>query len=287
MALYINGEKIDDKEIKAEADRLRPHYEQVFSSDDKKEKQDYEKQLHEWSRENVIERVLLKQVAAKDKEPIAQEEIEKQYNAAVEQAGGQEQLLKTLARPVDQIKKDVAADLKLQRLILQIAESAPKPTKKEIEMCHQKNPEEFTIPEMVRASHIVKHPDENTKPEDLRKELEGILAEIKEKDNFGEMASKHSSCPESEGDLGFFPRGQMVPEFEDVVFNMKPGDISEVFETQFGLHIAKVTSCRSASLCPLEEVSEAIEKKLTQDTQQKALEKFVDAEKEKATIEEK
>lgn len=287
MALYINGEKIDNKEIKAEVERLRPHYEQIFSSDDKKEKKDYEKQLHDWSRENIIERVLLRQVAAKDKEPVAAEEIDKQYNAAAEQAGGEEQLLKTLGREVDQIKEDVAADLKLQRLILQISESAPKPTKKEIEKCHQENPEEFTIPEMVRASHIVRHPDENTKPEDIRKELEEILAEIKEKDNFGEMASKHSNCPESEGDLGFFPRGQMVPEFEDIVFNMEPGDISEVFETQFGLHIAKLTSHRASSLCPLEEVAEAIEKKLTEESQQKALEKFIDAEKAKATIEEK
>lgn len=287
MVLYINGEKIDEKEIKEEAERLRPHYEQVFASDDKKEKKDYETQLNDWSRENIIERVLLKQAAAKDKEPIPEEEIDKQYNAAVEQAGGEEQLLKNLGRAADQIKEEVAADMKLQRLITKIAENTPKPTKKEIEKCYQENPDQFTIPEMVRAAHIVKHPDENSKPDDLRKELEEILTEIKEKDNFGEMASKHSSCPESEGDLGFFARGQMVPEFEDVVFNMKPGDISDVFETQFGFHIAKLTSHRPAALCPLEDVQEPIEKKLTQDAQQKELEKFVDAEKEKATIEEK
>lgn len=287
MVLYINGEIIDEKDIKEEAERLRPHYEQVFASDDKKEKQDYETQLHDWSRENIIERVLLRQAAAKDKDPIAEEEIDKQYNAAAEEAGGEEQLLKNLGRQVDQVKEDVAADMKLQRLITRIAESTPKPSNKDIEKCYQGNPEQFTIPEMVRASHIVKHPDENTKPEDLRAELEEILAEIKEKDNFGEMASKHSSCPESEGDLGFFARGQMVAEFEDIVFNMQPGDISDVFETQFGFHIAKLTSKRPAILCPLEEVQEAIVKKLTQDAQQKELEKFVDAEKEKATIEEK
>ncbi len=287
MALYINGEIIREKDIKEEAERLRPHYEQVFASEDKKEKQDYEKQLHEWSRENIIERILLKQAAARDKEPIPEEEIEKQYNAAAQQAGGEEQLLKNLSRKADQLKEDIAADLKLQRLIMQIAENSPKPSKKEIEKCYQENPEQFTIPEMVRASHIVKHPEENQKPENLRKELEKILAEIKEKDNFADMASKHSSCPENGGDLGFFPKGQMVPEFEDVAFNMEPGDISDVFETQFGFHIAKLTSRRSAVLCPLEEVTEAIEKKLTQDAQQKELEKFVDAEKKKATIEEK
>ena len=67
MALYINGEKIDEEDIKEEAERLRPHYEQVFASDDKKEKRDYETQLHDWSRENIIERILLRQAAAKDK----------------------------------------------------------------------------------------------------------------------------------------------------------------------------------------------------------------------------
>lgn len=287
MALYINGEKIDNEDIQIEVERLRPHYEQVFASNDKKEKTDYEKQLHDWSRENIIERVLLRQAAAKDKELVSQDQIEKQYAAAVEQAGGEDKLLENLDSQADQAKADVAVDIKLQRLIMQIAQSAPKPSAKDIEKCYQGNPEQFTIPEMVRASHIVKHPEGKGKPEALRKELEEILAEIKEKDNFAEMASKHSSCPENGGDLGFFSKGQMVPEFEEIVFNMEPGDVSEIFETQFGLHIAKLTSRRSPILCPIEEVHEAIEKKLTQEAQQKELEKYVDAEKEKAKIEEK
>ena len=287
MTLYVNGEKVEEKDIQQEAERLRPHYDQVFATEDEKEKQESEKQLQDWSKENVIERVLLRQAAVKDTEAVPQEEIDKQYAGLIEQGGGEEELLKNLDRTCDKVKEEITKDLKLQRLVTRITEGAPKPTKKEIEKCYQDDPEQFTIPEMVRASHIVKHPEPDSKPEDLRAELEEILAEIKEKDNFGEMASKHSSCPEQAGDLGYFPRGQMVQEFEDVVFNMKPGQISDVFETQFGFHIAKVTSKRSAALCPLEEVTEAIEKKLTEQAQQKALEKFVDAEKEKAAIEEK
>lgn len=287
MTLYINGEKVGEKDIQEEIERLRPHYEKVFASEDEKEKLESEKQLQDWSRENVIERVLLRQSAMKDKEPVPQEEIEKQYAALAEQAGSEEQFLKSLDRNPEQVKEEITNDLKLQRLIARITEDAPKPTKKEIEKCYEDDPEQYTIPEMIRASHIVKHPEPDTDPEDIRKELEDILAEIKEKDNFAEMASKHSSCPEQAGDLGFFPRGQMVQEFEDVVFDMKPGKISDVFETQFGFHIAKVTSRRSAALCPLTDVQEAIEKKLIQEAQQKALEKFVDAEKEKAAIEEK
>lgn len=287
MTLYVNGEKVDEKDIQEEVQRLRPHYEQVFASEDEEEKQQSEKQLQDWSRENVIERVLLRQCAIKDKESIPQEEIKKQYAVLVQQAGSEEQLLKNLDRNAEQVKEEIANDLKLQRLIARISENAPKPTKKEIEKCYEGDPERFTIPEMIRASHIVKHLEPDSDRENIRMEMEEILAEIKEKDNFAEMASKHSSCPEQAGDLGFFPRGQMVQEFEDVVFNMDPGQISEVFETQFGFHIARVTSRRSAALCPLADVQEAIERKLTQDGQQRAPEKFVDAEKEKATIEEK
>ncbi len=79
----------------------------------------------------------------------------------------------------------------------------------------------------------------------------------------------------------------MVPEFENVVFAMQPGEISDVFQSPFGYHIAKVFEKKAAIPCTLEQVREVIVKELRQQGHQKALVVFIDAEKVKAAIEEK
>ena len=290
MALYVNGELVDESIIKEEADRLRPEYEKVFASDDPQEKAKFEKQLQDWSRENVIERFLLRQAALRDIKEVDKAAVDEQYSQIVEQAGGEEELVKRLGikpEEVGRVKADIEADMKVQRMIENVTAKAPEPGEKEIRKVFESDPERFTIPEMVRASHIVKHVDPDMDAEDARKELEDVLEEIRGGGDFAELAGKYSSCPENGGDLGYFPRGQMVQEFEDVVFSMEPGQVSDVFQTQFGYHIAKVTEKRPAIPCKLEDVREVIVKELTQEAQQKEIEKFVDAEKEKATIKDK
>ncbi len=291
MALYVNGELIDELIITEEADRLRPQYEQVFTSTDPDEIEANEKQLLDWSRENVIERVLLRLAAVRDYESVDEAAVDEQYAQILEQAGGEEEFIKRSGiKPEDisKVKSDIGNDLKLQQLVKKLTDQADKPTKKQILRVFESDPERFTIPEMVRASHIVKHCEQGcdeAQVVEARKELEGVLKEARVNDNFAELAGKYSSCPENGGDLGFFPRGQMVQEFEDIAFSMEVGQVSEVFQTQFGLHIAHLTEKREAIPCKLEDVSEVIEKELLQEAQQKEMEKFIDAEKEKATIE--
>ena len=79
----------------------------------------------------------------------------------------------------------------------------------------------------------------------------------------------------------------MVQRFEDVAFNLEVGQMSEPFETEFGFHIAKLFDKKESMHCPLEEVKELIVKELTGENQQREIEKFIDAEKTKATIEDK
>ncbi len=85
----------------------------------------------------------------------------------------------------------------------------------------------------VRARHIL------VKTED---EANAILFDIKAGKSFEELALKHSLCPSKSkgGDLGFFSKGQMVKEFEDAAFALKPGEVSRPVKTRFGYHIIKV-----------------------------------------------
>lgn len=98
---------------------------------------------------------------------------------------------------------------------------------------YDNNPEMFAT-NQVSASHIL------VEDEALANELK---AQLDEGADFAELAVAHSTCPSSAqgGDLGYFGRGQMVPEFENAAFAMEVGDISEPVQTQFGWHIILLT----------------------------------------------
>jgi peptidyl-prolyl cis-trans isomerase C len=86
----------------------------------------------------------------------------------------------------------------------------------------------------IRASHIL-----------LEKQSQAlkVAEELKAGASFSDLAKKYSTCPSGKrgGDLGQFGRGQMVKEFEQAAFALKPGQVSEPVKTQFGYHIIKRT----------------------------------------------
>ncbi|MGL5506393.1 MAG: peptidylprolyl isomerase, partial [Paraclostridium sp.] len=113
---------------------------------------------------------------------------------------------------------------------------------------YDKNKDEFYVDE-VQASHIlISTNDENDKPlseakkKEAKKKAEQILKQVKDGGDFEKLAKENSDCPSSEkgGDLGYFGKGEMVPEFDEVAFKLKEGEISDIVETQFGYHIIKL-----------------------------------------------
>ncbi|NOQ46601.1 MAG: hypothetical protein GQ559_08015 [Desulfobulbaceae bacterium] len=93
-----------------------------------------------------------------------------------------------------------------------------------------------------------------------RKKAEEVLVYAKSGEDFAELAGKYSEGPTKTngGDLGFFARGRMVKEFDDTVFSMKPGHVSDIVETSFGYHIIKLEEVRPAFIRPFDEVKEEI-----------------------------
>ena len=85
----------------------------------------------------------------------------------------------------------------------------------------------------VKASHILVKTETEAKK---------ILEELKKGASFAKLAQQKSECPSKKrgGDLGWFGRGKMVPEFEKAAFSLKKGELSNVVKTQFGFHIIKV-----------------------------------------------
>ncbi len=99
--------------------------------------------------------------------------------------------------------------------------------------------------EMVDASHVLFKVTDPSKDAEVRAKAEEVLKRAKAGEDFAALARKYSedtTSAQQGGELGSFPRGRMVKEFEDVAFSLKPGEISGLVKSQFGYHIIKVNS---------------------------------------------
>jgi peptidyl-prolyl cis-trans isomerase D len=148
-------------------------------------------------------------------------------------------------------------------------------TDREIKRYYNENITRFSSPEQVQASHILFKTGPEVDEAEIRAKAESVLAQAKGGADFAELATEHSEDTTSEngGDLGFFGRGQMVPEFDQAAFTLPVGAISDLVETQYGFHIIKVTNKQEALTQPLEGLREQIRGTLTQE---KASAQFVD-----------
>lgn len=287
MALYVNGEQVEPALIDDEIRRLRPSYERTFADLDEA---DRERQLVQWSRENVIEAVIFRQQAHTEfpaiEEPVIQQVLDG-FLAKENETGPAHQRMAGGAEEAQKLRSEIADQIRHDRLMQKITGNVPEPSDKAVRKHYEQNLERFTMPEMVHAAHIVKHPGAETSPQELKSQIEAIHQRLEAGEPFEKLASEHSDCPGSAGDLGFFARGKMVPAFEAVVFNLEPGQVSGVFQTEFGMHIAKVYEKRPPVPCPLEQVREVIVRDLKNQAREKAIENFLDAHKATSVIEER
>ena len=98
--------------------------------------------------------------------------------------------------------------------------------------------------------------------------------------------NKYTDCADSGGDLGYVTRGQLVEEFEDVVFNLNEGQVSDVFRTRFGFHVAKLYDRRPPTTPPLKDVKEQVVEQVREHKREQALGEYLDALRGKAEVEE-
>jgi len=153
-------------------------------------------------------------------------------------------------------------------------------TGQQIERSYQDNIQQYSTPEQVRASHIlIKTTGKAEDDETAKKKAGELLAKVKAGGDFAELAKKNSQDEGSAvkgGDLDFFSKGAMVPEFDKVAFELQPGQISDLVKSQYGYHIIKVTDRRAATVKTLADVRTQIEDQLRYEQAQTAAQKLAD-----------
>jgi len=151
-------------------------------------------------------------------------------------------------------KKEIEYQIMLDKLVKTVAGSDITVTPDEVKKFYDDHLDLYNSPTRVRALQIML---------ETKEQAQTILDEIKGGTDFSELAKTYSISPDSEkgGDLGFFSENEMPPSFS-VVFTMKPGDLSDVVESEYGFHLFKVIDRREAKMLTLEEARPEIEEKL-------------------------
>ncbi|HEY3884785.1 MAG TPA: peptidylprolyl isomerase, partial [Vicinamibacterales bacterium] len=188
------------------------------------------------------------------------------------------------------LRHDASVDLSVNKLMDTEVATMGAPTDPEIKDFYDKNPDKFKQDEQVRASHILIRVDPNADAATKKKAhaaIESLLKQARAGADFAKLAREHSQDGSAQqgGDLNYFSRGQMVPQFDQVAFSLKPGQISDVVTTQFGYHIIKVTDHKPARTVPLEEAKPQITQFLTEQKKQQHADTFIEGLKKKSKIE--
>jgi parvulin-like peptidyl-prolyl isomerase len=284
MAIVVNGERIEDRDIQQEVQRLRPSYEQAFTEMEPARR---EAQLSEWSKENVIERVLLRQEAKNSDKTIPAAEIEAALARLKEQYDKSEDLYKEFnVDGDDKLRAMIEMQMKVEHKIRDIYATAPEPTDSEIRDYYEQNKEQFQSGEQIRVAHVVKYVDWQTDEATAMETVTRARQEIDRGVVFEAVVGKYTDCADSGGDLGYVMRGQLVEEFEDVVFNLSPGQVSDVFRTRFGFHIAKVYDRKPPTIPELKEVKKQIAETVRDQKREQALGEYLDGLRSQAVVEE-
>jgi peptidyl-prolyl cis-trans isomerase C len=238
---------------------------------------------------------ILNQTATEADKKAGAESVQKQLENMKKAAGNEESFarqLKTVGMTQEELVKkmteEATADVILRReLKVKVADADAK-------KFYDENPSQFEKQELVRAAHILigtRSPDggemSDEKKKDQRALAEKILKRAKTGEDFGKLAKEFSDDPGSKDKGGeyTFPKGQMVPEFEEKAFSQETNQISDIVTTQFGYHIIKTLEKIPARKIEFAEVSSNIQKFLEDRALQKQVPAYMEKREKDAHVE--
>ncbi|MBI4665949.1 MAG: peptidylprolyl isomerase [Nitrospinae bacterium] len=220
--------------------------------------------------DNIINNESLYQKAEKDGVQVDSAKVEESLahiKGQFKEEGAFKKMLQEQGMTEDDARREITRGLRIRAMLDKNVLSAVKVTPEEVKKYYDVNQMEFERKEMARASHILAKFDgaDQASKDKAKKKIESIEKKLKDGADFAKLAMAESDDPgtaKNGGQLGFFSRGMMVPEFEKAAFDTQAGKLSAVVETKFGYHIIKVDEKRPAGVVSFEEAKAPIESKL-------------------------
>jgi len=246
----------------------------------------------------ILEQLILKRLQLQYASQINLKASDNDVNAAVKDVLTrnnltEESLVEMLAREgltIQDYKERVREQIILARLLTQAVRSRVSVDSREVDAYYQAHEEEFKQPDTARVRHIFFRIDPGADSSVIaatQRRATQVLQEARNGRDFESLAHQYSedATAANGGDLGNIRRGQTVPAFEEVVFSLREGQISDVIRTPNGLHIVKVERSSQGSTRSLAEAREEVERRLLQEKMEARFREWTDDLRNKAFIE--
>ncbi|MBN2567032.1 peptidylprolyl isomerase [Candidatus Woesearchaeota archaeon] len=275
-AAVVNGETISLEELNTEYERLSPQVQSLLSKD--------------FLLQSLIDQTLLLQQANKAAVTVDPAEVQGYIDEAKVQLGMSDEefeswLFETQKLSLDEAREKAEQTLVINKFINENVLSGIEVSEQEIGAYYAANPDQFALPEQVSARHILIRISDEVPDAEAEATAEGILAQIGEGADFCEMVTLHSEDPGSVANCGeyTFPRGMMVPEFEQLSFDQQDGGIG-IAKTTFGYHVIETLAHLPASELSLEDAHDQIAAVLRQQSERAYFADYMDALKAESSI---
>ena len=241
--------------------------------------------------ELVINAELIHQAALQRGMTVSESEIDDRIDTIRSQFASNEGFMEHLREAglsLDALRRNEARRVLVERYARSITDELVI-DENEAERIYREQRDRFERTEQVRAAQIIVRAlsgDPPERREAARRKIDRAARRLKDGVAFEHVAAEFSESPFSErgGDLGFFPRGRALPEFDEVVFELAVGEISPVFETPHGFNIVKILDRRSAGVGEFNEVKTGLLMVLARDQRDATLRDHVEELRAAATI---
>jgi peptidyl-prolyl cis-trans isomerase SurA len=294
VAAVVNNDIITLSELQKRAAPEITRVAQESSGAERSQKQSVvmKKALEAMIDEKLVDAELKElKVSIGDKEvDAAIEEVKKSYNLTddqLRQAVAKEGL--TLAEYKEQMRKQIGRYKLINEKVRKNIKVSDADVKTEYDRMTRSEGQDYE----VHIRHIliaVSRTATNAQVDEARRKANAIAVEARQPGvDFAELARKRSEGSSSSdgGDLGFFKRGTMVPEFEKVAFGLKTGEVSDPVRTQFGWHVLKLEEIQKLGMKPMAEVRPEIEERLRRQQAERLTNQYMETLRNAAVVEKK
>lgn len=274
----VSGEEVKKEEFNKMFGIFKAQYEQQFGTEvweQELEGRKFEDVAREKILDMLIDEKLQLKKAAELGVSISDDEVNVEIENAKKYFDSEEkfnEFLKQQNMELEYYKQSVKKELTINKLFEKLTGNAAL-TDDEVKVYYDTHQNEF---KSVKASHILL---------DTREEAEKMLERVKAGENFAELAKQNSKDPsakENSGNLDYFRHGDMVEPFENAAFALKPGEISDIVQTDFGFHIIKV---EDSKLDKFEDVKDQLKSSMLTNKKSTEYEKLLEEMRKNANIE--
>ncbi len=285
LAVTVNDEPIYWSEVEREVERAAAQF-NVNLSGAEGEKQRAE--LTGALLDRLIDERLIVQAARRRGIEASDAQVDAELARITAQLGGEQELQAALAQrnlTMAEARRIIRLSLTVQALMPLVTDV--RVTAEEVRKAFAERRAQYDQPEQVRVSHILIRAGTPQEEERARQILLLIQGRLARGEKFADLARQYSEDPGSKaggGDLGFLTRGSLEPQFERVAFSLPPGQVSEPVKTPFGYHLILVQERRPARRATLEQVQAQIQEELLQERREAAFQRWLQAQRKRATI---